>query len=462
MVHTTPKHVAQLDLRTLWMSPGNNIRVYIDDDEEGTVLRGTTLPPARGGDEGRRFRSKPGGKVKVLLVTDSPGSLSFFSIAIHTACTDALCGHGSCDAIAGLCLCDNGYGGPTCNLHCPNVVHAWNETKPLVKASTEVDCNVASPTMFEYPRSYELLSLVPTPNFVGSPGVFSFGPIVPPDHISNEKYSSGVLLPDGRVVFVPDSSPSVGLYDPVTNMFSTGPRIAGRYFGGVLLPDGRVVFVPFGSATIGLYDPTINQSSTGPAVPNPIGHAFRGGVLLPDGRVAFVPDGAISMGLYYPITNQFSMGANVGSSDWKYCSGVLLPDGRVVLVPLNNEDVGLYDPVTNKFSTGPSIGSGTGHYSSGVLLPDGRVLFVPLGSTNVGLYNPATNKFSPGSVLPERSSSIEFSGGVLVPDGRVVFVPFRARQLGLYNGTFGRPAYVISGTSQQSWDTLLLPYYNKN
>ena len=37
--------VAQLDLRALWMSKNNNLRVYVDGGE-ATQLRGTVLPPA--------------------------------------------------------------------------------------------------------------------------------------------------------------------------------------------------------------------------------------------------------------------------------------------------------------------------------------------------------------------------------------------------------------------------------
>ena len=78
--------VAQLDLRALWTSPGNNLRVYVDGGEE-TLLRGTVLPPADGG--GRRFRSKPGGKIELLLVTDVLTSLSFVSLSVWAPCVDA-------------------------------------------------------------------------------------------------------------------------------------------------------------------------------------------------------------------------------------------------------------------------------------------------------------------------------------------------------------------------------------
>jgi hypothetical protein len=76
---------AQLDLRALWISePSTKLHVYVDGDDEGTVLSGTVLPPAAGG-EGRRFRSKPGGKIEVLLSTDIADSLSFFDLVVSAA-----------------------------------------------------------------------------------------------------------------------------------------------------------------------------------------------------------------------------------------------------------------------------------------------------------------------------------------------------------------------------------------
>ena len=99
--------VAQLTLLALWMAQGNNLRVTVDDGEE-VLLRGTVLPPSAGG---RTFRSKPGGKIAVLLVTDVLTSLSFVNLAVHTACTDTSgCGgHGSCSG--GNCTCSGGYSG---------------------------------------------------------------------------------------------------------------------------------------------------------------------------------------------------------------------------------------------------------------------------------------------------------------------------------------------------------------
>ena len=70
----------------------------------------------------------------------------------------------------------------------------------------------------------------------------------------NAAYVGGVLLPDGRVVFVPNYATTIGIFDPSTNAYSTIAGAPGNdaYAGGVLLPDGRVVFVPYNATTIGI------------------------------------------------------------------------------------------------------------------------------------------------------------------------------------------------------------------
>lgn len=107
VLHAATGQMVQLDLLALWLSKGNNLRVYIDDDAEGTMLQGTVLPPAESG--GRRFRSKPGGKIRVLLVTDDLASLSFFTLEVRATCVDSSgCGgHGSCSN--GNCTCSGGF-----------------------------------------------------------------------------------------------------------------------------------------------------------------------------------------------------------------------------------------------------------------------------------------------------------------------------------------------------------------
>merc|ERR1740129_279186 len=305
------------------------------------------------------------------------------------------------------------------------VAVAWGSCISARPAGGLKCTELPSPTQFTYPSTYEVRRMTPTPGYVGMPGQFSEGPTADP--VCDDNYHGGVLLPDGRVVFVPLGAASVGLYDPSTNEFTNGPSVTGshnfKYFGGVLLPDGRVVFVPVYTESVGLYDPSTNKFIVGPST-GPGNDKYRGGVLLPDGRVVFVPSCAASVGLYDPSTNEFKAGASVGSENFKYSGGVLLPDGRVAFAPMRAGSVGLYDPSTDKFTSGPNVEwcrtgpcktGGKDRYIGGVVLPDGRVVFVPCNSATVGLYNPSSTK----------------------------------------------KAYTVEGPLPASWDALLHPYYNK-
>ena len=140
--------------------------------------------------------------------------------------------------------------------------------------------------------------------------------------------------------------PSACLTRAPTRSQVSGPNVISGQIGGVLLPDGRVVFVPANANTVGLYDPSTNTFTSGPNVGSRH-FKFCGGVLLPNGRVVFVPAYSTTVGLFDPSNNKFTSGPNLGSGEWKFEGGVLLPDGRVVFVPYNSASVGVFDPRTS-------------------------------------------------------------------------------------------------------------------
>ena len=265
----------------------------------------------------------------------------------------------------------------------------------------------------------------------------------------NNAYSGGVLLPDGRVVLVPTYATNIGIFNPTTNAFTTisisGPANTDKYVGGVLLHDGRVLFVPLSANNIGIFNPTTNTFSTIEEGAFGVA-AFFGGVLLPDGRVVFVPYNMTNIGIFNPTTNKFStisVGAPGGGA---YRGGVLLTDGRVLFVPFSANNIGIFNPVTNNFST-ISVAAGVAGYSGGVLLPDGRVVFVPLSSTTIGIFNPKTSTFTTIAGAPGNNA---YAGGVLLPDGRVVLVPQNTNKIGILNTGMSAPV-----------EMCLSPYCNK-
>eukprot|EP01046_Picozoa_sp_COSAG06_P030598 COSAG06_NODE_2916_length_6098_cov_10.324721_4_plen_430_part_00 len=113
VVHAPPDQAAQLTLLTLWLAPGDVLRITVDGATQHTDLRGHELPP-----NALTYRSKPGGTITVLSVTDvQDGRASFFSLAIGLECrTAADCsGHGVCTTDR-ICHCESGWGGASCGI----------------------------------------------------------------------------------------------------------------------------------------------------------------------------------------------------------------------------------------------------------------------------------------------------------------------------------------------------------
>jgi hypothetical protein len=183
------------------------------------------------------------------------------------------------------------------------------------------------------------------------------------------KYTGGVLLPDGRVVFVPAYSGNIGIFeliDPIALTFKftaiTQYSLTNNtclFKGGVLLENGSVLFVPFNAKSIGIYDavnniynPIVNANTI--YFPN---EAFSGGILLPDGRVVFVPYKMPSVVIYDIYNNEIITNATL----------------------VNNGLTYIYQP--NNLITP----SGNGDYQSGTLLFDGRILLSPMYAKNIGI-----------------------------------------------------------------------------
>jgi len=247
-----------------------------------------------------------------------------------------------------------------------------------------------------------------------------------------------------------------------------------KYAGGVLLPDGRVVFVPRDSKVLGIYNPSSNTFTettyTGTTLDgsNTNTTKYAGGVLLPDGRVVFVPSSSNKLGIYAPSSDTFTettyTGTTLNGSNTntvKYFGGVLLPDGRVVFVPQNSNKLGIYAPSSDTFTettyTGTTLdGSNTDtyKYAGGVLIPDGRVVFVTQAYNKSGIYNPTADTYTEttytSTKLDGTTTGDKYHGGVLLPDGRVVFVPSGSNKLG-----------IVSGFPPVPIDRCLHPCFNK-
>lgn len=278
----------------------------------------------------------------------------------------------------------------------------------------------------------------------GATGTFSVGPVAAAE---TSAFNGSVNLPDGRIVFVPGNYDYVGIYNPYTNTYATGPAVISpavslSFIGGVLVPSGKVIFIPSRKGNIGIFDPYTNTYTNGDTVGDTY-YAFSGGVLLQDGKVCCIPDYHDSVGIYDPVADDYVDGASLGvTTDGLFKGGTILKDGRVCFVPGSSrgDKVGLYDHSIASFTFGDTHGEGNLAFYGGVLMTSGKICFIPYNSDYIGIYDPDADEYTRGPSVGMDATDYKFSGGCLAPDGKIIFSPNSASVMGIYDpasGTLG-------------------------
>jgi hypothetical protein len=215
-----------------------------------------------------------------------------------------------------------------------------------------------------------------------------------------------VLLPDGRVCFVPDTATSIGFFNIQTNTFSNivpgGDGISslgGGWRGGVLTADSNVVFLPYSNAFLCMYDPNTNILRKRQS---PLPGRFLGGCLLPNGNVLCIPNQIGS--ILHELNPYANVGVEqkfigVGTGSFNGC--VLRPDGTVIIIP--DEDIFgyVYNYAADAFSSLesiPGLQTGPSYFTGGVYLPTGRSFLI----SNLGIYSAYISGNTPtaGPIIP--------------------------------------------------------------
>jgi hypothetical protein len=236
------------------------------------------------------------------------------------------------------------------------------------------------------------------------------------------QYRGGILLPNKKMLFSPYNATNIGIFDiSLSNDLNNNygfytitpidPILPGNggYNTCVLIPDGRIIFVPFNAKTIGIYDYTktsidMNYGFTTIAIKNP--GKYSGGVLLADGRVLFIPSTNNIIGIYNPnnyIINYSPPGyttITLTTLIGQFSGGVLLPDGNVLFIPFgtnpSSSTLNIFNPINNTISTITSKVTMVGNdYYGATLIKDGRVICSPYLNTNIGIlsgYNTSTHQ----------------------------------------------------------------------
>mmetsp|Transcript_76229 Transcript_76229/g.246852 ORF Transcript_76229/g.246852 Transcript_76229/m.246852 type:complete len:592 (+) Transcript_76229:38-1813(+) len=242
------------------------------------------------------------------------------------------------------------------------------------------------------------------------------------------KWSTGILLPDSRVLFVPSNASSMLLFRPFDNSWEELGNFGNqpKWSTAVLMPNGKVLFVPDCSPYILLFTPGTNSWELFGHFNTPF--KWCDGVLLPDGRVLFVPDNATAILLYNPSENAWDVFGNFDGQD-KWINGVLLPQGEVLFVPRDATFILLFNPANNSWREFGHF-FGQAKWACGMLLPDGRVLFVPHSSRTILLFQPLDNSWEQ---IGDFEGSHKWCGGILLPNGRVFFIPDCCQHFLIFN-----------------------------
>jgi hypothetical protein len=289
------------------------------------------------------------------------------------------------------------------------------------------------------------------PNNADGVGIYNpttneFSSIIPqgfPTGSGTNQFQGGVLLPNGNVVMIPSGGSNIIVFNPVSYAFSNAARTSGHQ-GGVLSPNGNVVLMKGGGSNIGFFNPNLLTLSN----IQPGGGSFSGGVLLPNGNIIAVPGSSTNVGMINPVNLTYSN--LVVTNSGTFLGGVLTPNGNVVLVPTTSTNIGVLNPTTGVYSNaGVGIDPTGSKYIGGVMLPTGNVILVPHGASNVGMFDPVAFSFS-NCAATGGFGVQKFRGGTLLPDGRIVFCPFSSKNVSMLD-TF-TPAPV---------EFCLSPYFNK-
>jgi hypothetical protein len=322
----------------------------------------------------------------------------------------------------------------------------------LFKRAPYLTANVANATTIQTWISATCNAADQTNSFWSMSGAPAYGNVAA-GPLGSSDYHGSVLLPDGRVLFVPRNASNVGIFNPATGLFSavspTGlAATADKFAGGVLLPNGNVVFVPYQSANIGMYNPSALTYSNIFTVAAPSATLFKGGVLAPNGNVIFAPQSSGNVGVFNPTLGTYSNLGPLGIGATAYSGAVLLPTGNVVFVPASSPNIGMYNTYSMTAATayiniGPIPASG---YDGGVLAPNGNVIFIQNTASNVGVYNPTTlSAAGLSNVGPTNVGAGAFAGGCLTPSGNVVMAPYATGNVGLFD-----PAGLVFSNVNQS------------
>ena len=155
------------------------------------------------------------------------------------------------------------------------------------------------------------------------------------------KWSGGVLAPNGKIYGIPYNSTSVLIIDPITNEINTISGISAdtnKWSGGVLAPNGKIYGIPYNSTSVLIIDPVNNTVDTTSMTVSSDTNKWSGGILSQNGKIYGIPFDSDTVLVIDPTTNTTSTITGLTDSS-KYVGGVLAPNGKIYGISYDSNNI---------------------------------------------------------------------------------------------------------------------------
>lgn len=244
-----------------------------------------------------------------------------------------------------------------------------------------------------------------------------------PQAAGAELWTTSVLMPNGRVMFVPFNATRSITYNVDTDTYTVHSGSypgGGAYNGACLMRDGRVFMGAYSSTKSRIFDFANNTSSIpAPTWAGTTAHLCP--MLMPDGNIYMMTRSALTASIYFPSLDSASyVSRGFPTNAWQ--GGCVMADGRIYHCPSSITSSFAFDPSTYTYTKlGGTYPGGSNPFVGSVLLPDGRIFNIPFTATKAYIYNPSTDTVTTSSVTFPGSNA--FLLGCLTSDGQVFMSP---------------------------------------
>lgn len=201
--------------------------------------------------------------------------------------------------------------------------------------------------------------------------------------LSGDNKFFGGVIKNNKIFAIPQTYSKVFEFDIASNTvvtFGSLGTTGNKWSGGVLHPNGKIYGIPYSGPSVLEITPETRETRL---IGNISGvEKWRSGCLAPNGKIYCMPCSAAQILEFDPETEELNLIGNFGSSANKWVGSILAPNGRIYGIPSMHTSVIEFDPITKTSQLLGSFGTTSTHkWLGGVLAPNGKIYGIPAYST---------------------------------------------------------------------------------